>query len=378
MEQLISITHLNSYYFSNRLHEVLVRKLAAAGLEQHVFVPVEKKGETRAEAKIDGVSFCVDPCFSGLERRLWPLKMRQVWRAYERDRKAFPAKIHHAHTLIVNGLVAYRAKRRYGVPYAVTVRNTDSNFFLSRHRFFRWLGAKVADAADALITLSPAYWEQHLPRHFSEAQIRLWSGKHHLVPNGCDDFWFDQAPEDRERGKVLQLLFVGRLDRNKNLAGLLEAVAQLVLADFPVHLTVVGNGPLEENLRTQATGLPVTFVGFVGEKVRLREFYGKADILAVPSFTESFGIVYAEALTQGVPVIYTAGQGFDGFFPDGEVGQAVNPRDAAGLAWAIQRIGEDQAAFAQRARAHAARFRWDASVESLKSVYAGMIGAGKV
>lgn len=368
----MGLTHLNSYYFSNRLHEVLVRKLAATGLEQHVFVPVERKSGARSEPTVDGVSFCVDPCFSALERRLWPLKMRQVRRAYERDRKAFPAEIHHAHTLIVNGLVAYRAKRRYGIPYAVTVRNTDSNFFLSRHRFFRWLGGKVADAADALITLSPAYWREHLPRHFPPERIARWSAKHHLIPNGCDDFWFEHVPPPRVRGETLEILFVGRLDRNKNLVGLLEAVRQLVAGGVRLHLTVVGDGPLAADLRGMAAGLPVKFAGFVGEKNELREYYQRADVLAVPSFTESFGIVYAEALTQGVPVIYTAGQGFDGFFESGTVGHAVDPRDPADITTALQRIGAEHAEYASRARANAERFRWDASVGALVRVYERM------
>ena len=44
----------------------------------------------------------------------------------------------------------------------------------------------------------------------------------------------------------------------------------------------------------------------------------------MPSIKETFGVVYAEALTQGIPVIYTSGQGFDEQFKNGEVGFSVN------------------------------------------------------
>ena len=45
----------------------------------------------------------------------------------------------------------------------------------------------------------------------------------------------------------------------------------------------------------------------------------KNDIFIMPSYHETFGLVYAEAMSQGLPVIYTKGQGFDGFFEDGKV-----------------------------------------------------------
>jgi len=44
----------------------------------------------------------------------------------------------------------------------------------------------------------------------------------------------------------------------------------------------------------------------------------------MPSITETFGLVYAEALSQGLPVLYTRGQGFDRQFEEGEVGYAVD------------------------------------------------------
>ena len=47
----------------------------------------------------------------------------------------------------------------------------------------------------------------------------------------------------------------------------------------------------------------------------------------MPSKTETFGLVYAEAMSQGLPVIYTRGQGFDGQFEEGEVGYSVDCKD---------------------------------------------------
>jgi len=64
------------------------------------------------------------------------------------------------------------------------------------------------------------------------------------------------------------------------------------------------------------------------EKEHLIKEYEKADIFVMPSVNETFGLVYAEAMTQGLPVIYSQGEGFDGQFLEGEVGFHVNCRDA--------------------------------------------------
>ena len=55
----------------------------------------------------------------------------------------------------------------------------------------------------------------------------------------------------------------------------------------------------------------------------MKRFYAGCDILLVPSTAETFGMVYLEAMSQGVPVLYTKGQGFDGQFEEGEVGFSV-------------------------------------------------------
>ena len=64
--------------------------------------------------------------------------------------------------------------------------------------------------------------------------------------------------------------------------------------------------------------------------------YRRADLFVLPSLAESFGLVYAEALSQGVPVIYSQGQGFDKQFSEGYVGYRVNASDAVCIAERIE------------------------------------------
>jgi glycosyltransferase involved in cell wall biosynthesis len=197
-----------------------------------------------------------------------------------------------------------------------------------------------------------------------------------MIPNGCEDFWFEGNYNRAELRSCLRLVFVGLLNDNKNLRGVLEACKLLSNMGVSYELKVVGNGPLEDILKIEAAELPVRFLGYVEDRVALRSIYQNSDVLVVPSRTESFGVVYAEAMTQGLPVIYTAGQGFDGLFSDGEVGFAVDPDDVEQIASCVLHIRDDYGKFSQRAKIRAFCFRWDHPVEKLLRLYRNALSSG--
>ena len=365
----MQLTHLNSYYYSNRLHAALVAKLAEQDLTQHVFLPVSVE-DKNSKPGVEGVSFNRSACFTKLQRMLWPLKMNRIWAAFRKDCQSRPTEVNHAHTLFVNGLIAYWAKRKYGTPYVVTIRNTDVNQFLKKFPFFfRPLGEKIMREAEAVVTLSHVYWDQHIRGIYSTAVFEEMDQKHFTIPNGCEDDWFDGAALKTQSEEPLRVVFVGLLAANKNLSGLLKACRILQQRDFEFHLKVVGNGPFETALKQEAAGLPVDFMGYVSDRDELRSIYRDSDLLVVPSFTESFGVVYAEAMSQGLPVIYSRGQGFDGFFEDGCVGYAANPHDVAEIADRIVDVNTHYDQMAENVFTNAPRFQWNQSVEQLCELY---------
>lgn len=316
-----------------------------------------------------GVSVSVFRCFSNFDRYVWPIKIFKIWRCFKKDRAEHSGELNHAHTLMVNGSIAYLAKKRWGTPYVVTIRNTDVNYFLKRSVVFRYIGMKIMKDSAAILTLSHAYWNVQVRTLFSQHQIKMVEAKHFTIPNGCDDFWFENRSKRKAISGDLELLFVGRLDRNKNLDMLLTACEGLGRRGVSYQLTVVGDGPLEAEVKRRAAGSPVTFVGFICNPKVLMDYYRRAHILIVPSKTESFGVVYAEAISQGVPVIYTKGQGFDGFFENGVVGFAVDSSNPDEIAARILDIKADYACFSARALEASTRFRWDGPVEELNQIY---------
>jgi glycosyltransferase involved in cell wall biosynthesis len=105
----------------------------------------------------------------------------------------------------------------------------------------------------------------------------------------------------------------------------------------------------------------------------LMSIYRAADIFLLPSGRETFGLVYAEAISQGLPVLYTRGQGFDGQFPDGTVGFAIDPNDPEGIADKIEAILRDYARFSQAALSGSRKFDWDKIAVSFHALYGEVV-----
>lgn len=156
----------------------------------------------------------------------------------------------------------------------------------------------------------------------------------------------------RTPGSRLQILFVGRLERNKGCDALIRALSLLIQAGIPSDLTIVGAGSqkarLEQLVKELSLDLYVTFTGPV-PGVTLARLYGEADLLCACSQTESdgvsegFGLVAVEAQAYGLPVVVTDVGGLPETVLSGESGFVVPPRDPVALAATLGRFAADPA-----------------------------------
>ena len=94
-------------------------------------------------------------------------------------------------------------------------------------------------------------------------------------------------------------------------------------------------------------------------------------VFAMPSFRETFGIVYLEALSQGLPIIHSRGQGIDGLFAPNGVSEGVDPHLDTSLADAITRLAGRDPSIRKLCIAEANRFSWD----SVAHMYARLYGS---
>jgi len=168
------------------------------------------------------------------------------------------------------------------------------------------------------------------------------------------------ATRDRgtSKGVPLGLLFVGNCTRLKGLDYLIAAFG--LLHDTPVRLDVVGDVSFEpryyKKLVRQAKALGVServvFHGAVSHE-ELGRFYSEADVFTFPSLYEGFGIVLAEAMHAGLPIVTTRTGAVDEILREGENALIVPAADSEALAGAIRLLAansDTRAAFGRRSR----------------------------
>ncbi|BCY07133.1 glycosyltransferase family 4 protein [Actinoplanes sp. L3-i22] len=212
------------------------------------------------------------------------------------------APVVHAHTGIMGGVVAARLAR----PDARIVVTEHSTFLDKvfaqpglQHRY-----ARMLDRADALLCVSESLRVQ-LAGYFPEQ-----AGKLHVVPNVIDFDAFTVRPEPPKAPN--RWLYLGRLMEHKGVLTLIDAFATVAAEDPALTLTLVGTGPLAEQIdaRVAAAGLTgrITRRPPVGPD-QVSTLLHEHDVLTHASVRETFGMTIVEALATGTPVLAALSEG---------------------------------------------------------------------
>ena len=137
------------------------------------------------------------------------------------------------------------------------------------------------------------------------------------------------------------VLSVARMYPRKRLQDLLQAAALLSPRIPGLRVRIVGEGPESTGLRTMATKLGLTgVVTFLGEVTRsaLAVEYVGADCFCLPTVQEGFGLVFAEAMAAGLPIVACRAAAVPELVDDGRTGLLVSPRDVEELAKAMETV----------------------------------------
>jgi glycosyltransferase involved in cell wall biosynthesis len=180
---------------------------------------------------------------------------------------------------------------------------------------------------------------------------------------------------------AVALAEVGRLVPEKALADTLEAAARAgARVPRPLHLLVVGDGPLRASLERRAAelGLAVTFTGFrQGEA--LLECYAAADVFVLLSRRETWGTVVNEACAFGLPLVLTDAVGASAdLLRPGENGELVRSGDIEGQARALARLADDdlRERYGRRSAEIVAPWGYEESIESFVAAVRRAAGEG--
>ena len=133
------------------------------------------------------------------------------------------------------------------------------------------------------------------------------------------------------------VLFVGNLIKRKNVDSLLEAKK---VANSDYYLVIVGDGPQFKKLTKKVDEEDIRDVIFTGSRNDVENIIPSCDVLVLPSFSESFGLVLIEALACGKPVIGSNVGGITEIITD-DVGLLVDPNKIPSIASAIDNVIND-------------------------------------
>ena len=301
-----------------------------------------------------------------------------VRRCVDRLRARFPFDLIHAHFTYPDGVVAAWLGRRHGVPVVIT-EHASWRPWMERYPLVRRQATWAARHAAFHLAVSTALRDSIL-------HVRGPSSNLRVVPCGVDGAVF--APSTAARVVPNQVLFVGAVRPVKGLDVLLRAIAALAERGADPRLVVVGESFYEsyrredERMRELAGRLGLADrVRFVGRQPpsEVARYMQESAVLVLPSRRESLGMVLAEALACGTPVVATRAGGPEDIVDD-EVGVLVPVEDPEALAEGIRTVLRRRAWYdPARLRARTLeRFGLEAVGRDLAALYRQAVGPGRL
>lgn len=269
----------------------------------------------------------------GLDERVGPLRFLYtgLWRAVRLLRSWQPSIVHSQGQR--PDLIAQYASMLVRVPVLITtchsrdvLRDMPSAASL-QYRVKMFLEDRAVGRCDAAIAVSPGiavYLAEQ--RHIKQSKI-------HVIPNPIAARVRAQSTAQAKRALLGEndgyvVGFVGRLAAEKNVGTLIDAFLHVCERLPAAQLVIAGDGPLRASLERMAAGVAaphrVRFLGAVTDVGSVMEAF---DVLVMPSFHEGFGLVMAEAMSLGVPVIVPALTGIEKVVRSGSSGIIVRTAD---------------------------------------------------
>lgn len=356
--------------FNNPLYaEIVERQLVNNNIRVFYFRG-KKEGLPNGEKEyVDGVM-----PYNNIDRFFFKIKEKKILKKFFGLYKPDEFDICHAHTLFVSGYIALQAKKKWGLKYIVAVRGTDINLFFRYRYNLRKIGIEILCNAEKIIFMSNCHkievFEKYIPTQFKEEL----SEKSVVKYNGINNFWLkeNKSAKHLRKNEILSLIYYGDINKNKNLELTMKVVEKFISEGQNVEFTVIGrilDRKYEEIFKCKRY---IKYIEFK-PKEELIHYLRNADIFIMPSLSETFGLSYIEAMSQGIPIIYTRGQGIDGVFEEGTVGYHVNPHDIEETYNAIKRVLSDYEKFSNACIEESKQFSWDVIVDDYQKIYDSLL-----
>ncbi len=244
----------------------------------------------------------------------------------------------HGHYLFPAGAAAVEVGKEHDIKTYVTAHGSDMFELYKTQPLMRSTVKKVLRDADGVFAVSNA-----LRHEIIATGVQGIADKTKLSWNSVDINKFSAKENDKfKKESHLEdkpiVLFVGNLIKRKNVDSLLEA-KKISHSDY--YLVIVGDGPQFKKLKKKVDEENIRDVIFAGSRNDVEDIIPSCDVLVLPSYSESFGLVLIEALACGKPVIGSKVGGITEIINE-DVGLLVNPNKVSSIARAIDRLVNDE------------------------------------
>lgn len=175
------------------------------------------------------------------------------------------------------------------------------------------------------------------------------------------------------------LLYVGRLSKEKGVEYLLKAMIGITKKIPTVHLNITGSGPEKKNLEELVKQLKLKNVSFIGQipNKEIEQYYRMSNLIIVPSICEEvFPLVGIEAMSVGRPVIGSRVGGIPEWLDDGKTGFLVNPGNSAQIAEKVIQLFSNRKLMekmGENGRKKAEKFDINNHIREIEKVYQEVI-----
>jgi glycosyltransferase involved in cell wall biosynthesis len=358
----MKILQIASDYYDTTVYNDLFNELESR-LDLKIVVPLTMDKRQSIEAKTFPSN--VSPIFCGMPRAFGiQINSSKHARYITRNQYLHGVSLVHAHYVLIDGSIALKLHRKTGVPYVVSVRATCIMNFerkIALHNYINSLNV-LKNAKAIFFQTSNALNNllSKIPKSYRDEVIK----KSIISPNGINKFWHENK---NAKSKIFNegefiLLTVASIEHNKNLLATAKAIENLNSRGLTIKYNVAGKIIDQVILVNLMQNSYFKYLGVL-DKFELLTAYRQADICIMVSFNETFGLVYAEAMSQGLPVIYSKGQGFDGQFEEGVVGFHADSSSVQDIEEAIMKIANSYKVLANNTLECVDKFNWERIVE---------------
>ena len=241
------------------------------------------------------------PFFRGVSYAYCFQRVREAMNRFQLDPKDFA--VIHSHAMFMGGLIGYWLSKKYNLPQVHTEHTSGPIFNPKQYskRDFS-MTRKAYEHCHKVLFVSQFCLERTLQNLSLEVRDTF-----KVLPNVVDTAFFSSSILSRAKATSWKFLMIGNFIPIKNHRLLLEAFS-LVQNQYPaVGLSIAGNGPLEQELRTLCVSLKLENVYWLPRlnRAEVKEQMASHHAILSTSTIETFGLTLAEAQAMGKPVVAT-------------------------------------------------------------------------